>query len=398
MKSMSRRKFVGNLSALSTAIGLNSSVTSAQNKPIIEPSKPPFNRPVKVAIIGCGVVMNCCYTPNLQASKFAEIVSVCDIKPERAKEAAKKFNIPNWYPNLEKMLAGPPFDLLVNLTDMQEHERLNKQALEAKRYVWSEKPMANSFQAGKNLLDIAIAQGVFIWGAPAVVQSPAFEFMAQQIQQKKLGRVAAANAHYGHQGPSWSAFFYEQGGGSLPDLGVYNIASLTGILGPVKSVVAMTNIITPTRKVDDKGFIQVRAEDNAQLILEHDQENVLSHIQCGFNYFDPYGHEGKGQSNPTISIVGSSGSMHLIGYDWHPVRVEISTQEQEKQAPFEYPENLFQWQMGASVICEYLSTGKKTRIHPEHALHVLEIIEAARKSQESGQRIYLQSAFNWPMV
>ena len=29
---------------------------------------------------------------------------------------------------------------------------------------------------------------------------------------------------------------------------------------------------------------------------------VLSHVQCGFNYFDPYGHEGKGQNNHTITF------------------------------------------------------------------------------------------------
>ncbi|MDZ7647168.1 MAG: hypothetical protein U5K54_08305 [Cytophagales bacterium] len=58
----------------------------------------------------------------------------------------------------------------------------------------------------------------------------------------------------------WSAFFYEMGGGSLPDLGVYNLATLTGLLGPAKSVMAMTSIITPERTVDDKGKIKVEAE------------------------------------------------------------------------------------------------------------------------------------------
>jgi predicted dehydrogenase len=38
------------------------------------------------------------------------------------------------------------------------------------------------------------------------------------------------------------------------------------------------------------------------------------------------------------------------------------------------------------------------RINVEHALHVLEIIEAARKSSATGQRIMLKSSFTWPMV
>ena len=38
-----------------------------------------------------------------------------------------------------------------------------------------------------------------------------------------------------------------------------------------------------------------------------------------------------------------------------------------------------------------------TRINVEHALHVLEIIEATRASQATGKRIPLQSTFKWPM-
>ena len=70
---------------------------------------------------------------------------------------------------------------------------------------------------------------------------------AKALASGKLGKVAAAHADYGHTGPDWSAFFYEKGGGSLPDLGVYNLTSLTGLLGPAKNVVALTSIVTPSQ-------------------------------------------------------------------------------------------------------------------------------------------------------
>ena len=79
----------------------------------------------------------------------------------------------------------------------------------------------------------------------------------------------------------------------------------------------MTTIVTPERTVDDKGKIKVREEDNAMIIMEH-EKGVLSHIECGFNYFDPYGHLGKGQEKATISLYGSHGNMHMVGYDWAP--------------------------------------------------------------------------------
>jgi len=175
---------------------------------------------------------------------------------------------------------------------MQEHERLNKLAIEAGKHVWSEKPIANSLEAGQKLLALAKEKKVRVWGAPTVVNSSQFAFMSKAISDGKLGQVAAAHATYGWSGPDWADFFYAQNGGSMPDLGVYNLTTLTGLLGPVKSVVAMTSILTSTRK----------------------------------------------------------------------------------------------------------ATGKEPLFTPEQALHVVEIMTAARLSQQDGRRIALRSTFTWPVI
>ncbi len=310
---------------------------------------------------------------------------------------AKEFNVPNSFPHIDKLLAGPHFDLMITLTDMQVHGMLNKQALNAGRNVWSEKPMANTYKEGKALLDLAKEKNVRIWGAPAVVNSPQFAFMSKALREGKIGKIAAAHAHYGHTGPTWSAFFYEEGGGSLPDLGVYNIATLTGLLGPAKSVVGMTSVVTHERTVDDKGKIQVKAEDNAMLLLDHGN-GIISHVMSGFNYFDPYGHQGKGQEKPSILIYGSEGNMALVGYDWAPYGVDMVTKEHEKSERFLPDPGTYVWQEGASKISEALLNGTEPLINVEHALHVLEIIEGTRESQKTGKRIELKSKFKWPVV
>src|SRR5262245_57483177 len=260
-----RRTFLKSTGAIGTAAVVGS-------VPAAGPSKR-----IRVGLIGCGSVSGV-YLPNLTKCPYVEVVSTCDIIPARAEKRAREFKVPNHYPSIEKMLAGAPFDLMVTTTDMQEHGRLNKLAIEAGRNVWSEKPIASSYDDGRALLDLAKKKGVRIWGAPAVVNSPQFEFMARTIQEGKLGHVAAAHATYGHLGPGWSAFFYEKGGGSIPDLGVYNLPSLTGLLGPAKAATAMTGIITPRRKVDNKGDIRVEAEDNSMILMDHGN-GTFSHVQ-----------------------------------------------------------------------------------------------------------------------
>src|SRR5205085_7303340 len=105
------------------------------------------------------------------------------IKYDRAQKRAKEFNVPNSFPHIDKLMAGPHFDLMLTLTDMQEHGRLNKIALEHGRNVWSEKPMANTYKEGRALLDLAIAKKLRIWGAPAVVNSQQFAFMSKALRE-----------------------------------------------------------------------------------------------------------------------------------------------------------------------------------------------------------------------
>ena len=387
-EKISREQFLKTTALASAAILVSSLESWAAATP---------DKKLRVGLIGCGSVSNR-YLPQLLSSKMIEVVSLCDIKYERAVTQNKLYNVnAQTYPHIDKMLAGIPFDMMVTTTDMQVHGELNKKALLAGKHVWSEKPMANTYAEGKALLDLAKSKKLHLWGAPAVVNSPQFAYMSKAIQEGKLGTVATAHGQYGHTGPLWSAFFYEKGGGSMPDLGVYNMATLTGLLGPAKNVMAMTSIVTKERTVDDKGKIKVEAEDNAHILLEHDN-NIISHVMCGFNFFDPHGHEAGNQTLHSIQVWGTKGNMRLIGYDWETNGVMMDLSESEPPKLECTDKGGYEWQEGARVVGESIVKETEPRINVEHALHVLEIIEASRKSSATGMKVKLKSKFPWPMV
>lgn len=356
----------------------------------------PNGKKLRVGLIGCGSVSGV-YMPQLAESPFVEVVSFCDIKPERAKALGKRYKIADTYPNIEEMLTGVPFDFLVDLTNMQEHEKINRRGLEAGKHVWTEKPIANTLAAGQELLKLAISKGIGLWSAPITVQSPQFAFMAKNLAEGKLGRVAAAHAHYGHEGPDWSAFFYEKLGGSLPDLAVYNLTSLTGLLGPVKRVTSILSIVTSERTVKDKGHIKVEEEDNAMVLMDHGQ-GIISHVQSGFNYLNPNGHDGSKETGHTISIVGSEGFLGLVGYDWDPHGVDFACKSQPEVKRYAVDKEGYDWPLGVNLVAEHLINGRKLLITPEQALHVLDIITAARESNRTGRHIDIKSTFDWPLI
>ena len=135
----------------------------------------------------------------------------------------------------------------------------------------------------------------------------------------------------------------------------------------------------------------------AMLLMDHGN-GLISHVQSGFNYFNPHGHDGSGEQRHTISIIGKTGFLGLVGYDWASQGVDVATMDEPTFKRHLFQDSDFVWQMGASLAAECLATGCELLITPEHALHVLEIIQATRESNATGKRVKLSSTFKWPII
>lgn len=388
--TITRRGFLQQTVLTGAALGLAPDLLSAADS-----SRQYSGRKIRVGEIGCGNVSGS-YLPNLKSKEFIEVVSVCDIIPERARKRAAQFQVPHVYPNIDEMLKGAPFDLLVNTTSMPSHFPVNKKALEAGRHVWSEKPMAHTVQDGRELMELARKNGVQIWPAPTCVTSPQFKFMAETIARGTIGKVTAAHGTYGHTGPTWSGWFYEVGGGALYDLGVYNVTTLTGLLGPAKEVVGMTSVINPTRKVEDRGEVKVTGDENTMLIIHHGN-GVLSHIQTGFVYWDHERLPASERRLYTIDITATEGAMHLQGWDWGPAGVDLAHEGEAILETHVKQPGQYDWVGGAAYVAECLLSGKPSLITPEHGLHVLEVMNACHESQRTGRRVSIETTFSWPL-
>ena len=115
-KQINRRTFLRQTTAAGAMLSLTPPLLSPARGDD-QPASPAGGRKIKVGLIGCGSVSGS-YLPNLTRQPFIEVVSVCDLIIERAQKRAERFKVPNVYPNIEAMLAGAPFELLVNTTSM----------------------------------------------------------------------------------------------------------------------------------------------------------------------------------------------------------------------------------------------------------------------------------------
>ena len=345
---------------------------------------------IRAAVVGCGSVSGS-YIPDLQKSDFVELVAVCDALPGRAREHAEKHGIAQYFEDVDQLLAQADFAFLVNLTPMPLHGPINRKALEAGKHVWCEKPLALNLDEAKALLKIARERGVRIWGAPNAPTSPAFQYMAHQIASGTLGKACVAHGTYGWSGPTWAgtAWYYRKGGGVLFDLGVYNVMTLTGLLGPVKAVSAMAGTAIPQRLIDGE-TVDVEVEDNIVLTLDHGNA-VYSVIQSGFVYATQ-------REDWTIQVIGTQGAMTMGGYDWAPTNVMINAPTPGEWKIGNQDQASYQWYGGARYIIECLAQGEEPMLTGEHAVHVLDVMLAALKSAETGTRVEVETSFPWPLV
>src|SRR5207245_9574169 len=124
-----------------------------------------------------------------------------------------------------------------------------KEALKAGKRVMVDKPMAATLDEAAELLELARRSPGYLVCAPFVILSATYRTIWNRVHRDDIGKVSLARARYGWSGPDWAESFYRPGGGCIFDLGVYSIASLTGLLGPARPGMAMTVTAEPEREV-----------------------------------------------------------------------------------------------------------------------------------------------------
>src|SRR5262245_52983348 len=242
-----------------------------------------MDRPVRIGFVGCGSVMRGPYmsmVERLRAQGLAEAVAACDVKEEKRGLVRERFGITRFSTDYHETVQSDDVDLVLVTTSMREHGPVARAALEAGKHVLVEKPMAVSLEEAAQLVELARRGPGYLHPAPHIILSPTYQTIWKRIQRGDIGQPLQARARYGWNGPSWGQWFYKPGGGSLFDLGVYNVVARTGLLGPAKRVTAMTAVTRPERMVDGE-MMRVEAEDNAHVLIEFPGA-VLGVVSTGF--------------------------------------------------------------------------------------------------------------------
>jgi predicted dehydrogenase len=347
----------------------------------VKPRPPTADGPLRVGVVGCGSVLGAyaAVAQPLVARGELELRVACGRPQQRDRVASLGF--PRFVTEEAEVTDALDVDLVLVLTSMPSHARLVEAALRAGKHVLCEKPLATDLPTAAALVDLAARSPGHLLVAPFTPLSPTFGAMRARLAA--IGRVVSARARYGWAGPDWHDWFYKPGAGVLLDLGIYPVATLLGLLGPARSVTALTGVAIPERLVRGQP-VRVEAEDNATIAITHD-DGALSLVTTGYTM--------QQVRSPAVEVYGVDGTIQMLGDDWDPDGFELYRKDVGAWQLFKETDPEWPWTDGLPHLVAAIRAGRAPALPPSFAYHTLEVLLAARASGERGERVEVASRF-----
>ncbi len=355
----------------------------------------------KVGIVGCGMISETYFNASKKFRNL-EVVACSDIIPERAKAKFEAHGVPNM--TNDELFAMPEIEIVLNLTPPQVHSKIAMDTLSAGKHAYSEKPFGVDADDAAKVMAFAAEKKLRVGCAPDTFLGAGQQTSRKMIDDGWIGKPLSGTAIVQGRGPEkWgqAPFFYDYGAGPMLDLGPYYITALVNMLGPAKSVTAMT-----TKGYDYRTFGAEVAEQYQSQYKPYDRYpvNVTTHLagvvefQCGalitvIASFDVHQH-----GHQPIEIYGTEGSLQVPDPNTFdgPVRLFRPGFDGWKEVPLAYGYRENSRSIGAADMAMALKENRPHRANGALANHVLEIMLSFDKSSKLGRKVDLATTCERP--
>jgi predicted dehydrogenase len=331
--------------------------------------------------------------------------AICDPVADRARAAAEKFGIARWFSDYQDLLACEEVEAVTIAAPINFHFEQVRQALLASKHVHCNKTMATTGAEAQELTRLAREHKLRLVPSPGEMLRPHNQYIKEVIRRGDIGTLcwAVCGAAFGtyhedereRQGndvlsnidPSW--YFRKPGGGPLYDMTVYSLTALTGILGSVLRVSALSGTRIKEREFRGK-MVTCDADDNTVMLLDFGNNlfafaygTAAGRVTQGFagSYFGMRGSivgltiNGKPLDYPGADVAQQAAGDVNVGNQWLLPHINELHRDLPEQHVFEDVMQLIDW----------IKDGKPSPVTPEHATHVIDIIEAAYRASSTGQ-------------
>jgi scyllo-inositol 2-dehydrogenase (NADP+) len=342
---------------------------------------------IRVALIGYGLGGQSFHAPVIAATPGMRLAAIVTGNADRQRQAATEHPGARIVDAADALFRDPSgIDLVVISTPNRTHVPLALQAVEAKRPVVVDKPLAISAAEGRQLVDAARRRKVFL----SVYQNRRWDgdflTVRRLLAEQAFGTVHRFESHLDRWRPNAKGGWRELGdpreaGGLLFDLGSHLIDQALTLFGPASNVYAEVD----TRRA------AVAADDDVFIALRH-ASGVRSHLSASVLV---------AQSGPRLRVLGNRAAYTKISTD---VQEDALRRGKRPDAPdwgLDRPEQYGLLGVGEDVrpvptergdyrgfyagVLRSLRDGAPPPVDSNDAIAVLEIIDTARSLSQSGR-------------
>ena len=374
---------------------------------------------LRVGIIGSGGIAEGAHAPGYMAiPDDCELVACCDVRPERAKAFAERFDLAHWYTDYRELLALPELDAVSVCTPPFMHRDATVAALDAGLHVLCEKPMAMNVSEAQDMVAAAERAGKVLTIGHQQRFSPAAQAVKRAVDAGELGDIyyAKTAALRNRGAPTWGVFHIKQlnGGGPLIDIGVHALDVTMWLMGSPRPVAVfgatymalahrpglknrMGTINVEEYDVEDLAAALVRFDNGATLMLETSW--LLQMTERGNAYTQLFGTEGSARLDPFQIVRDVDGTPEDVTPELPPPAPAPPPQQPKPPAPAAEGasagaeaapvEEAVTWRRQPSVerFVQAALGRAEPLVKPEETLNVQRVMDALYQSAATGQLV-----------
>ena len=345
---------------------------------------PASSAPVRVGIVGYGYAGRAFHAYLVKLADGLELAAVSTRDPERRAQAERNEGV-RTYEQPSELFADPSIDLIVLATPHDTHRDLTVEAHEAGKHVVTDKVMALTAAECDDMIAASQRTGKLLSVFHNRRWDGDYLTVKKAVETGLLGRLLHVEAGiYGYGTPRGWRGSPEQGGGILYDWGAHLVDQALLLGGaPVEWVWSASQFEHPETDIESWSRCQIRFRNGVLYAIE-----VTNRARLG---------------KPRWYVVGDRGALTKEGLD--PQEAAMNRKEIEKaQWPAEHHARVRtdvngvtmdmtletvrgDWRQFYQNIADVLRKDADLAVKPEEVRRAVAVLEAARRSAETGQTI-----------
>ncbi len=197
-----------------------------------------MSKPKRVgyAVVGLGHIAEHAVLPAFRQAKKSRLVALVSSDPNKAQRLARKFGASSCYTydRFEDCLRHTEVEAVYVATNNSTHLEFTRRAAAAGRHVLCEKPLANTTQECREMVEACRRANVKLMTAYRKYFEASSVALKKLIDSKKLGRLKFIHTAFSFNLPGQQVWHLKRelaGGGSLWDVGVYCVNTVRWLTG-----------------------------------------------------------------------------------------------------------------------------------------------------------------------